>query len=135
MHKALITVALAGAFGLAGCGDKDSKTADAGTCPSQQGVEAAITDHVQKTVWSAGERDIWKVNAIDGFTFSPIQTGDIVKKQVEYGVEGRDVCPVRVTYSYKVHHNDGTVTTTEMGANSTHLFYPNAFHEWTFKTE
>ena len=136
MHRLIIIAITTTTLGLAGCGDKEKKTAaEDSTCPTQAEVEAAITKHITTNVWSPGERDIWKITAVDSFTFSPIETGDIINKQVEYGAEPRPVCPVRLTYSYKTHHSDGRVDTEERGANQTHLFYPDSFHSWTFKTD
>lgn len=117
----------------AACGEQKPEVA--ALCPSQAETEAAVTAYITKTYWSTGQRDIWKIAAVDGFSFSAIQAGAVIKKQVEYDGVARDVCPIRLTYSFKVHHQDGRTETIEMGADKIQLFYKDAYNGWTFKTD
>ncbi len=136
MNRTLLAALAVAALGPAGCGDKDNKiAAEGGACPTQEAVTIALTNYVQKDLWSPGERDIWKISAVDGLTFSNIEIGDPIKKVVDYSGGEKDVCPVRVTYTFQLHHADGRVETKQMGADKTHLFYLDAFHTWTFKTD
>ncbi|HEY0303230.1 MAG TPA: hypothetical protein VGC36_17925 [Rhizomicrobium sp.] len=134
MHKAIATGVIGLGLLCGACGDSGKQAAAAG-CPTEDEIRAALTTYVEKDLWSAGERDIWKITGIDGFGFSGIRTGDIITKQVEYGAAPREVCPVRVTYSFMLHHADGRDEKKEMGADKTHLFYKGAFDAWTFKTD
>jgi hypothetical protein len=104
-------------------------------CPDEQEVHQSIIDYINKDYWSPGERDIWKVAEVDGFNFSAMQTAPMTQKVVEYNEGPRDVCPVRLTYSFVVHKQDGSTETTEMGQDKTFLFYKNPFGEWTFKVD
>ena len=104
-------------------------------CPGQKEVEASIRKHLETDVWNETERYVWKITGLSDFAFQPINTGHIVKKQVEYGRSAEDVCPIRVEYTYKLAHADGRVDSKSDGANKTHLFYRNGFDEWVFKVE
>jgi hypothetical protein len=112
-----------------------SACARSSDCPQQKDVEASIRKNLETSVWSETERYIWKVSGLSDFAFGPIKTGHIVKKQVEYGRDAQDVCPVRVEYTYKLGHADGHVDNKSDGANKTYLFYRNGFDEWVFKFE
>jgi hypothetical protein len=104
-------------------------------CPAQKDVEASIRKDLETNVWSETERYIWKIKALSDFAFGPIESGHVIKKQVEYGRDAQDVCPVRVEYTYKLVHADGHADSKSEGANKTYLFYRNGFDEWVFKTE
>lgn len=112
-----------------------SACARSSDCPGQKDVEASIQKHLDKDVWNETERYIWKVKELSGFAFGPIKSGHVIKKQVEYGRDAQDVCPVRVEYTYKLAHADGRVDDKKEGADKTFLFYRNGFDEWVFKTE
>lgn len=136
MHKAWIIAACAAALLAGSCDDSKKQTAaEEGGCPSQEDVRTALQNYIEKDYWTPGQRDIWKITGVDGFTYSEIEIGDTIRKVVDYSGTEKEVCPVRVTYSFKEHHADGRVTTKEMGAGKVHLFYPDAFHTWTFKTD
>lgn len=107
----------------------------AADCPTQDEAQASILTYINTDYWSPSQRDTWKVAQVDGFTFSPIQIGDMSMRQVEYGKGAQPVCPVRVVYSFNVLRTDGSTETTTMGEGKTHLFYQNPFHEWLFKVE
>jgi len=116
---------------LAACG----KGAGAGIgCPGEPEAHASIQKHIEKNVWSETERYIWKVKDISDFKFGPMKTGHIVQKQVEYGKNAQDVCPVRVDFTYKIAHMDGRIE-DKSNADTTYLFYKNGFDEWVWKTE
>lgn len=104
-------------------------------CPDQAAIESALTTYITKDYWKPSERETWKITDVSGFQFGPIKTGRIIQKQVEWGQAAQDVCPVRVEYSFQVTHADGRIERTTMGGDKTHLFYLDAFDEWTFKTE
>ena len=136
MNKTLvIAAAVAATLALAGCDNAKTptQTADA-TCPTPDEIKAALTRYIQHDYWNAGERDTWKITNVDGFSFSDIATADVTKRVVDYSGE-KDVCPVRVTYTYRLHHADGRVETKEMGADKTQLFYADGFHGWTFRSD
>lgn len=121
----LATLALA-ACGATGSADK--------ACPGEAQVKASIQKYVETGVWSETERYIWKVNGLSDFAFGPMQTGHVIQKQVEYGRNAQDACPVRIDLSYKIAHADGRIEPkTESG--KTYLFYRNGFDEWVYKTE
>ncbi|MFO1495509.1 MAG: hypothetical protein U1F26_12730 [Lysobacterales bacterium] len=104
-------------------------------CPDQAAVEAAVTRYISQDYWTTSERETWKITDVSGFEFSAIKTGRITQKQVEWGKAAEDVCPVKVEYSFQVTHADGRVERTTMGGDKVHLFYLDAFDEWTFKTD
>lgn len=107
----------------------------AATCPSEPQVHAALTKYIETDYWSPSKRDVWKVKSISEFKFGPMRTGQIVKKQVEWGRAAQDVCPIRIEYSFTAERADGRREVTPMGVNKTHLFYQDPFQEWTFKVE
>lgn len=130
-----VALGLVVCVGLAGCGGAEQPSPATASCPTQEEAQAALTSYIETTYWSPGEREIWKIASVDGYTFTTMIVGNIVQKQVEYGQMAQDVCPVRITYSFTVHRQDGSTETTSMGEGKTHLFYRNAFNEWIFKTE
>lgn len=107
--------------------------APAADCPSEAEVQKALQTYITEDFWSPGERETWKITDVSGFEFGPMKTGKITQKQVEYGKNAQDVCPIRVEYSFKATHADGRVDTTEKGKGETFWFYLDAFDEWTFK--
>ena len=102
------------------------------TCPDTPTIQAAITKYINVDYWTPAQRETWKVKSVSDFKFGPIRTGQITKRQVDYG-PARDICPVAVEYSFVVEKNDGRRETTGMGANKTHLFYLDDFKNWLFK--
>ena len=130
MIRCLIGVALA-TLCLSGCGHSG---AAAKLCPTDAEAQASIRKNLETNVWNDTERYIWKVAGLSDFAFGPMQTGHVIQKQVEYGKNAQDVCPVRIDLSYKLAHADGKVDAkTDNG--KTYLFYRNGFDEWVFKTE
>lgn len=115
---------------LASCGG-----AGGSDCPSEEEVQASIKHNIVDITWDQGERDIWKVADVSGFSFQPMKFGSVVDKQVEWGKSAQPVCTVRVEYDYKITGMDGSVKDKHEGANQTYLFYKNAFGEWVFKVE
>jgi|CXWL01.1.fsa_nt_gi hypothetical protein len=109
--------------------------AQSADCPSEAEVQKALQTYITEDFWSPGERETWKITDVSGFEFGAMKTGKIIQKQVEYGKNAQDVCPIRVEYSFKATHADGRVDTTEKGKGETQLFYRDAFDEWTFKTQ
>lgn len=91
-------------------------------CPTEAEVQSAITHYITDVYWSPGEREIWKITDVSGFTFG---SAKFAKPQ-----PGR--CAVRVEYSFKVTHADGRVDNPTMGAGKTMYFYRNDFGEWEF---
>jgi len=112
-----------------------AEIAAAADCPSAAEAQAALTKYINTDYWSPSKRDTWKIKSVSNFSFGAIKTGNIVKKQVEWGRQAQDVCPIRIEYSFAVEHNDGRREVTQMGVNKTHLFYRDPFNEWSFKVE
>ena len=102
-------------------------------CPSEADVIKALKNYIETEFWSPSERDTWKITDVSGFEFGPMKAGNIIKKQVQYGQNAQNVCPIRIEYSFKATHADGRVDTTTKGKGETFLFYQDAFDEWTFK--
>ncbi len=101
-------------------------------CPDQAAIEASIKRYIEEDYWSQGQRDIWKVSAIENFRFGPIKLGKIIRKDVDYsGV--REVCPARLTFEFTVVKMDGTTEVTQMGDGKTLYFYQDDFGDWVFK--
>ncbi len=107
----------------------------AAACPSETEVKAALTKYINVDYWTPAQRDIWKIKTVSGFTFGPMRTGQISKKQVEYGKLAQDVCPIRIEYAFGTESVAGEKKQTKMGENKTHLFYKDPFGDWIFKTE
>ncbi len=103
-------------------------------CPTEDEVRQAIERYITVDYWSPGERQIWRITAVDGFSFAAVTFGRPGQRAVDFGPP-QTVCPVRVVYGFTVTHADGRVEQTEMGEGKTELFYRDGFGDWTFKIE
>jgi hypothetical protein len=111
-----------------------SAAAAAFTCPGKSDVEGRITKYITAEYWTPAQRDIWKIKDVMDFNFGPIRTGQIGRRSVTYG-SPKEVCPVRVEYTFVAIHNDGRRETTQMGAGKTHWFYQDEFGDLQFKID
>jgi hypothetical protein len=104
------------------------------TCPGKADIEGRITKYITVEYWTPGHRETWKVKNVSDIKFGPIRTGQIGQKSIDYGPP-KEICPVRVEYSFVVTKNDGRRETTQMGAGKTHSFYQDGYNEWQFKLD
>jgi hypothetical protein len=102
-------------------------------CPTQAEAEERLTAYINEEYWSPSQREIWTVTAIGPLAFGPMQVGAPDLMAVDSTVVARQVCPLRITYSFTVTKADGSTETTEMGAGKTHYFYRDPFGGWAFR--
>lgn len=103
-----------------------------GGAPTKSEIKETLQKRADSIYLTDTQRDYYKVEGVKlDFDDSSIKVGSPVDKQVEFGVSGKSVYPVRVKYTRTITYTDDREPKTEeIGDGVIEYFYKDGFGEW-----
>ena len=110
--------------------DSGKETTSGG--PTKSEIKETLTKRAESIYLTETQRTYYKIENVElDFDDSSIRVGSPVEKQVEIGVSGKSVYPVKANYTMITTYSDGREPKTErLGDGIVEYFYRDSFGKW-----